>query len=85
MDTKKRHKGTIFHTTVLQVLLTVYQQAYKSTTRLGMTLDNQNQENIPNGTSNLTMKQKMVRTPYSFYINNINQPQWHAAFRDYPW
>jgi len=58
----KRHKSTIFHTTALRVLLVVppssiqidyssrhYPRQLKST-----------EENIPNGTSNLTMKQKMV-------------------------
>lgn len=37
------HKGTILHTTALQVLLVVHQQAYKLTTRLSMTQDNPNQ------------------------------------------
>jgi hypothetical protein len=38
----KRHEDTIFHIVGLQELTTIYQQAYKSPTCLGITQDNPN-------------------------------------------
>jgi hypothetical protein len=64
------HEDAIFHTAAL-VLPVVHQQAYKSTTHLSITQDDYSfrhnsrqpkstEENIPNGTSNLTIKKKIV-------------------------
>jgi hypothetical protein len=38
----KKHEDTIFHKATFEVLPTVHQQAYKSTTRLGIIQDNPN-------------------------------------------
>jgi hypothetical protein len=54
----KRHEGTIFHTVALQVLLGSIQVNYSSkhNPRQLKLID----QNIPNGTSYLTMKKNMV-------------------------
>jgi hypothetical protein len=58
----KKYKGTIFHAATLQVLPIVHQQVYKVdySSRQIPRQPNSTEENIPHGTSNLTMEKNVV-------------------------